>query len=52
VVLHPFIVGQPHRLRPLRDALARVLQRRGRLWVARPGELAAYVEGLPAGLVP
>ena len=52
VVLHPFILGQPHRLRPLRDALRHILAHRDRLWVTRPGELAEYVAGLPSGLVP
>jgi peptidoglycan/xylan/chitin deacetylase (PgdA/CDA1 family) len=52
VVLHPFILGQPHRLRPLRDALGRIMENRAKLWVARPGELADYVAGLPEGVVP
>jgi allantoinase len=29
-----------------------VMSQRDRLWVARPGELARYVETLPAGVVP
>lgn len=52
VVLHPFIMGQPHRLRPLREALRHVLGHRDQLWVTRPGELGDYVAGLPAGVVP
>jgi peptidoglycan/xylan/chitin deacetylase (PgdA/CDA1 family) len=52
VVLHPFVVGQPFRLRPLREALRHVLAHRDRLWVTRPGELARYVAGLPKGVVP
>lgn len=52
VVLHPFIVGQPFRLRPLRDALRHILSHRDRLWVTRPGELARYVASLPKGIVP
>jgi peptidoglycan/xylan/chitin deacetylase (PgdA/CDA1 family) len=52
VVLHPFILGQPHRLRPLRQALRHVLARRERLWVTRPGALADYVATLPPGLLP
>jgi hypothetical protein len=46
------VVGQPFRLRPLREALRHVLAHRDRLWVARPGELARYVAGLPKGVVP
>lgn len=52
VVLHPFITGQPFRLRPLREALRHILSHRERLWVTRPGELARYVATLPKGLVP
>jgi len=52
IVLHPFIVGQPFRLRPLREALRHVLARRDRLWVARPGDLARYAATLPRGVVP
>ncbi len=52
VVLHPFILGQPHRLRPLRQALRHILARRDKLWVTRPGELAEYVSTLPEGTIP
>ncbi len=52
IVLHPFIVGQPFRLRALRRALAHVVAHRGDVWLARPGELARYVEALPTGIVP
>lgn len=52
VVLHTFVVGQPFRLRPLREALRRILDHRDRLWVTRPGDLADYVAGLPPGTVP
>jgi peptidoglycan/xylan/chitin deacetylase (PgdA/CDA1 family) len=52
VVLHPFIVGQPFRLRALRQAFAQILEHREKLWIVRPGELAHYVAGLPKGVVP
>lgn len=52
VVLHPFIVGQPFRLRPLRDALRHILSHRDRLWIARPGDVARHVASLPKGVVP
>jgi allantoinase len=52
IVLHPFVIGQPYRLRAFRRALRHVIAQRDRLWVARPGELARYVETLPAGVVP
>ena len=52
IVLHPFIVGQPFRLRALRRALAHVLQHRDRIWLTRPGEIARHVASLPPGIVP
>jgi hypothetical protein len=52
IVLHPFIVGQPYRLRALREALRHVMAHRERLWLARPGEVARYVALLPKGVVP
>jgi len=52
--LHPFVVGQPFRLRPLRNALRHCLEHRhrDRVWVTRPGEIARYCQGLAPGLVP
>lgn len=52
VVLHPFIIGQPFRLRALRDALRHILAHRDRIWVTRPGEIARYIATLPKGVVP
>ncbi len=52
VALHPYIVGQPHRLRHLRGALAHIGERRNDIWLARAGEVAAFVRTLPAGVVP
>ncbi|HEY8609662.1 MAG TPA: polysaccharide deacetylase [Roseomonas sp.] len=52
IVLHPFVVGQPYRLRALRRALRHILAHRDQLWVTRPGELADYVRSLPKGIVP
>ncbi len=51
-VLHPFIIGQPYRLRALRRAMTHVLSRRDELWVTTPCEIARYCAGLPAGTVP
>ena len=52
--LHTMIMGQPHRLRALRDGLRRILAypHFDRVWLTRPGEIAAYCESLPAGTVP
>ncbi|WP_439596238.1 polysaccharide deacetylase family protein [Falsiroseomonas sp.] len=52
IVLHTFVVGQPFRLRPLRDALRHILRHRDEIWLTRPGTLAEHVAGLPRGLVP
>jgi len=52
IVLHPFVVGQPYRLRQLRRALEHVLKQRDRLWITRPAELAAFIRSLPKGVVP
>ncbi len=52
IVLHTFVVGQPFRLRPLRDALKHMLAHRDRLWITRPAALAAHIAGLPKGIVP
>jgi allantoinase len=42
VALHPYIVGQPHRLRHLRGALAHIAARRGEIWLTRAGDIAAH----------
>lgn len=52
VVTHPFVVGQPHRLRPLRRALEHMMVHRERLWVTTPAQIADYCAGLPEGTVP
>jgi hypothetical protein len=52
IVLHPFVIGQPFRLRAFRRAMRHLMAHRDRLWVTRPGELARYVETLPPGVVP
>jgi allantoinase len=52
IVLHPFIIGQPYRLRAFRRAMTHILAHRDQLWLTRPGEIARYVETLPPGIVP
>ncbi len=44
IALHPYIVGQPYRLRHLRRALQHVAAARdaGRVWVATPGQVCAH----------
>ena len=52
VALHPFIIGQPHRLRAFRDAVRHIMRQREVLWITTPGEIARYCAGLPKGTVP
>ena len=52
VALHPFIIGQPFRLRAFRGALRHIMAHRDALWVTTPGEIARYCEALPKGVVP
>ena len=45
IALHPYLVGQPYRLRHLRRALEHIL-RSDRIWFTTPGAICAHVEGL------
>ena len=45
LALHPYIVGQPHRLRPLRAALRHVAGSRHRIWITTTGAIAEHAEG-------
>ena len=50
IALHPYIVGQPYRLRHLRRALARVAAERdrGAVWMTTPGAICEYAATQPA----
>lgn len=54
IALHTFVVGQPFRLRQVRQALRHVLAHPGmeKVWVTTPGAIAAYTARLPKGVVP
>ncbi len=52
VVLHPFIIGHPFRLRALRRALSHIMESRDRIWVTTPGGVADYCADLPHGVIP
>jgi peptidoglycan/xylan/chitin deacetylase (PgdA/CDA1 family) len=52
VALHPFVIGQPHRLHAFRDAVRHIMAHRDALWITTPGEIARYCETLPKGTVP
>jgi peptidoglycan/xylan/chitin deacetylase (PgdA/CDA1 family) len=51
IALHPYIVGQPQRLGPLREALAHITAHRDRLWLTTAGGIASHIEsqGIPEG---
>lgn len=51
IVLHPFVIGQPFRLRALRRALGRILENRDELWLTTPGGIADHIVSLPEGTV-
>jgi len=54
IALHPFIMGQPFRVRQLRRALRHCVNhaRRERVWFTLPREIAAYCHTLPPGAIP
>ena len=52
IALHPYIVGQPHRLRHLRRALAHIAGHRGAIWLTTAGAILDHVAALPKGIVP
>ena len=52
LVLHSFILGQPHRLRRFRQVIEHIVAQRDKVWITRPGEICKYIETLPPGVVP
>jgi allantoinase len=42
IVIHPFIIGQPFRLKALRRAFEHINKSRDSVWVATPGRVAAH----------
>jgi allantoinase len=48
IALHPYIVGQPYRLRHLRRALQHVAAHRGDVWLTTPGAIAGAMDGITA----
>lgn len=49
IALHPYIVGQPFRLRSLRRALTHIAARRRDIWLTTPGQIAEHYAGLFPG---
>ena len=52
IALHPYIIGQPYRLRALRGALAAIAARRDEAWITTAGAVLDHVAALPEGMVP
>ncbi|HUN46095.1 MAG TPA: polysaccharide deacetylase [Stellaceae bacterium] len=52
IALHPYIVGQPYRLRHLRRALRHIAAQRAEIWITTAGAIAEHCAALPAGTVP
>jgi hypothetical protein len=54
VSVHPYVFGQPFRLRRLRLALRHCLEHRdaARVWWTRPRDVADFCYEQPAGVVP
>jgi hypothetical protein len=42
LVIHPFIIGYPFRLRALRRALQHISKFRDEIWVTTPGAVASH----------
>lgn len=42
IVLHPFVIGMPFRLRALRRALSHITKHRSDIWAATPGRVAEH----------
>lgn len=52
IALHPYLVGQPYRMRHLRRALQAIVARRDDIWITTAGEIARHVRTLPDGTIP
>ncbi len=54
VSIHPYVFGQPFRLRMLRRALRHCVEhpKADRVWWTRPRDVAAHCLDLPAGVIP
>jgi peptidoglycan/xylan/chitin deacetylase (PgdA/CDA1 family) len=52
IALHPYLVGQPYRLRHLRRALQHIASRRDGVWITTAGAIAAHAASLPPGTIP
>ncbi|MCQ6260385.1 polysaccharide deacetylase family protein [Alcanivorax sp. MM125-6] len=46
IALHPYLVGQPYRLRHLRRALSHIAAHREALWLTTPGAICDHMDSL------
>ncbi|MXP62061.1 polysaccharide deacetylase [Roseomonas sp. M0104] len=51
IALHPYLVGQPYRLRALRGALEHIAARQDLAWFATAGQIAEHVASMPEGMM-
>ena len=51
LVLHSFILGQPHRLRRFRQVIEHILRQREKIWLTRPGEICRSLSRVGAATV-
>lgn len=52
IALHPYLVGQPYRLRHLRRALSHIAAQRDHIWLTRAGDIHSYCRNDIADLIP
>lgn len=52
IALHPYLVGQPYRLRHLRRALAHIATHRDHIWLTRAGDIHAHCRNVIPDLIP
>lgn len=52
IALHPYIIGQPHRMRHLRRALAEIASHRAAVCITTAGAICEHISALPPGVVP
>ena len=54
ISIHPYVFGQPFRLRPLRHAFRHCLEHtlKDRVWWCKPEDISDYCHALPPGIIP
>jgi allantoinase len=54
ISIHPYVLGQPFRLRPLRAALRHCIEHKmkDRVWLCKPGDISDYCHTLAPDIIP